>query len=82
MEQAYSSVSWREHNVAKTPARMRREAFQALARGAVGLCWFQWRQAADGPERFHSALLPATGPDPRHHRAVRELGAGWPGWGR
>lgn len=75
MEQAWSAVSWREHNVAKTPARMRREAFQALARGAVGLCWFQWRQAADGPERFHSALLPATGPDTRQHRAVRELGA-------
>ncbi|WP_158548099.1 beta-galactosidase [Desertihabitans brevis] len=74
MEQAASTVNFRPHNAAKSPARLRREVFQAVARGARGLCWFQWHQAAQGPERFHSALLPAAGTDTRHHRMVAALG--------
>lgn len=75
MEQAASAVNWRPHNLPKTPGRMRLDSLRAIARGADGSCFFQWRQSAFGAERFHSALIPHAGPDTRLHRAVREHGA-------
>lgn len=74
MESAASAVSWREHNLTKSPARVRLESLQAVAHGADGICFFQWRQARSGPERFHSALLPLAGPDTAVHRGVVNLG--------
>jgi len=75
MEQAASAVNWRPHNLPKTPARMRLDSLRAIAHGADGSCFFQWRQSAFGAERFHSALVPHAGPDTRLHRAVRAHGA-------
>jgi beta-galactosidase len=75
MEQAASAVPWRGHNLPKTPGRMRLDSLRAIARGADGSCFFQWRQSAFGAERFHSALVPHAGPDTRLHRAVRAHGA-------
>ncbi|WP_240978392.1 beta-galactosidase [Planctomonas sp. JC2975] len=75
MEQAISAVSWREHNVPKSPADARLNSFQAVARGAEGVCYFQWRQARSGPERFHSALLPHAGADTDVFRGAELLGA-------
>jgi beta-galactosidase len=75
MEQAASAVNWRTHNVPKTPARMRLDSLRAVARGADGSCYFQWRASSAGAERFHSALVPHAGPDTRLHRAVQAHGA-------
>ena len=75
MEQAASAVSWREHNLTKSPARLRAEVLQATAHGCDGALFFQWRQARSGPERFHSAMLPVAGPDTEVHEGVRRLGA-------
>jgi beta-galactosidase len=75
MEQAASAVNWRPHNLPKTIGRMRLDSLRAIARGADGSCYFQWRQSAFGAERFHSALVPHAGPDTRLHRAVRAHGA-------
>lgn len=75
MESAASAVSWRPHNLTKSPARARLESLQAVAHGADGVCFFQWRQARSGPERFHSGLLPLAGPDTAVHRGARALGA-------
>ncbi|MEU2201587.1 beta-galactosidase [Isoptericola sp. NPDC019482] len=75
MEQAASAVSWREHNLTKSPARLRAEVLQALAHGCDGALFFQWRQARSGPERFHSAMLPVAGADTAVHRGIRALGA-------
>ena len=75
MEQAAGAVNWRPHNLPKTPGRMRLDSLRAIARGADGSCYFQWRQSAFGAERFHSALVPHAGPDTRLHRAVRAHGA-------
>ena len=75
MEQAAGAVNWRGHNLPKTPARMRLDSLRAIARGADGSCFFQWRQSAFGSERFHSALVPHAGPETRLHRAVRAHGA-------
>jgi len=74
MEQAASAVSWREHNLTKSPARLRSEVLQALAHGCDGALFFQWRQARSGPERFHSAMLPLAGPDTVAHQGIRALG--------
>lgn len=75
MEQAAGAVSWRPHNLTKSPGRSRLESLQAVARGADAICFFQWRAATKGPERFHSAMLPHAGPETRAHQGVRRLGA-------
>lgn len=75
MEQAASAVSWREHNLTKSPERLLAETVQAIAHGCDGVCFFQWRQARSGPERFHSAMLPIAGTDSDVHRGVMRLGA-------
>ncbi len=58
MEQTASRVNWREVNVAKAPGQMRLWCFQAVARGADGVMFFQWRQSRAGAEKFHSAMVP------------------------
>ncbi|WP_041295406.1 beta-galactosidase [Isoptericola variabilis] len=75
MEQAAGAVSWRDHNLPKSPERSRLESLQAVARGADGVCFFQWRASRAGAERFHSAMLPHAGPDTRAHAGIRRLGA-------
>ncbi|WP_425954465.1 beta-galactosidase [Xylanimonas sp. McL0601] len=74
LEQAVGATSWREHNLPKSPERMRLDSLQAVARGADGICFFQWRASTAGAERFHSAMLPHAGPDTAVHRGVRRLG--------
>ncbi|HWD61375.1 MAG TPA: beta-galactosidase [Humibacter sp.] len=75
MEQAIGAVSWREHNLPKTPAEARLGVLQAVARGADGVAFFQWRQAHSGAERFHSAMVPHAGADTEVFRGVERLGA-------
>ncbi|HEX7137515.1 MAG TPA: beta-galactosidase, partial [Vicinamibacterales bacterium] len=58
MEQSTNRVNWREINVAKPPGLMRLWSYQALARGADGIMFFQWRQSRAGAEKFHSAMVP------------------------
>jgi len=61
MEQTPSRVNWREHNIAKAPGQMRTMSYQAIARGAAGVMFFQWRASRMGAEKFHSAMLPHSG---------------------
>ncbi len=75
MEQAAGAVSWRPHNLPKSPEQSRLESLQAVARGADGICFFQWRASRAGAERFHSAMVPHAGPDTRVHQGIRRLGA-------
>lgn len=75
MEQSVSAVSWRGHNLPKTPQRARRDSLQAVARGADAICYFQWRQSRAGAERFHSAMLPHAGADTEVFAGVVRQGA-------
>jgi len=75
MEQSVSAVSWRPHNPPKSPARARLDSLQAVARGADGICFFQWRQSRAGAERFHSAMVPHAGADTEVFRGVVRQGA-------
>jgi beta-galactosidase len=61
MEQTSSRVNWRERNVPKSPGQMRALSYQALARGATGVLFFQWRASRAGAEKFHSALVSHSG---------------------
>jgi beta-galactosidase len=76
MEQTTNRVNWREVNAAKAPGQMRLWSLQAVAHGADGICFFQWRQSRAGAEKFHSAMVPHAGveADPTW-RDVAGLGA-------
>jgi beta-galactosidase len=53
---------------------MRRNSLTHVARGADGVLFFQWRAAAFGAEKFHSAMLPHGGTRSRLWRDVVRLG--------
>jgi beta-galactosidase len=76
MEQSPSRVNWREVNAPKLPGQMRLWSLQAVARGADGVMFFQWRQSRAGAEKFHSAMVPhgPTQSSPTWHEVV-QLGA-------
>ena len=75
MEQAPTHVNWRQRNTTKRPGIMRLGSYQALAHGADGIMFFQWRASVAGAEKFHSAMLPHVGTDSRVWREVTSLGA-------
>ncbi|GAB5080128.1 beta-galactosidase [Arthrobacter sp. AD-310] len=75
MEHSTSAVNWQPRNIAKEPGEMLRNSLVHVARGADGLCFFQWRASVQGSEKFHSAMLPHAGTDSRIWREVLELGA-------
>ena len=74
MEQAMSSVDWRQVNVPQAAAVVRRRNLGAIGRGADGLLFFQWRGSRGGPEMLHSTMLPAGGTDTRGWRQTVALG--------
>lgn len=76
MEQTTSQVNWRAENAIKRPGQMRLGSYQALARGANGIMFFQWRASQAGAEKFHGAMVPHVGTeDSRVWREVKKLGA-------
>lgn len=75
MEQAPSAVNWRSHNALKRPGQMRLISQQALARGARGIMFFQWRASRAGAEKFHSGMVQHGGAaGSRVFREVEQLG--------
>lgn len=74
METSTSAVNWQPYNVAMAPGELLRTVSTHLARGADGICFFQWRASAQGAEKFHSALLPHAGTDSALWRQSVELG--------
>ncbi len=74
MEQSTGAVNWQPRNIAKAPGEMIRNSFSHLARGADGICFFQWRASTQGSEKFHSGMVPHAGTDTNTWREVVELG--------
>lgn len=75
MEQVTSQVNWRDTNLLKPPGVMRLWSYQAIAHGADGILFFQWRAARGGAEKYHGAMVPHV--DPARSRVfaeVKELG--------
>jgi beta-galactosidase len=74
MEHSVSAVNWQPVNVAKRPGEAVRDSLVHVARGAEGVCFFQWRASRAGAEKHHSGLLPHAGTDSRTWREVLQLG--------
>lgn len=74
MEQAPSQVNWRAVNAPKPPGLMRLWSYQALAHGADGVMFFQWRASKAGAEKFHSGMVPHAGKQTRVFREIAALG--------
>jgi beta-galactosidase len=74
MEQAPGLVNWRDVNATKRPGVMRLGSYQAIARGADAVLFFQWRASLAGAEKFHSAMLPHGGVETRTWREISALG--------
>ncbi|MEU7957382.1 beta-galactosidase [Micromonospora humida] len=74
MESAASQIHTTGRSHTKEPGRMARHSLSHVARGSRGAMFFQWRAPAGGAERFHSALVPHTGPDTRVFRETVRLG--------
>jgi beta-galactosidase len=75
MEQAPTHVNWRRRNATKRPGVMRLGSYQAVARGADGVMFFQWRASKSGAEKHHSGMLPHAGIESRVWREVKALGS-------
>ncbi|GAC1477596.1 MAG: beta-galactosidase [Ktedonobacteraceae bacterium] len=61
MEQTPSQLNWMPQNPHKRPGNIRLQSHQAVAHGADGILYFQWRQSKAGAEKFHSAIVPHEG---------------------
>lgn len=58
MEQVTTQVNWRTTNALRKPGQMRSMSYQAIARGADGVMFFQWRAGRSGAEKYHGAMVP------------------------
>ncbi|MEV0255810.1 beta-galactosidase [Streptomyces sp. NPDC050732] len=75
MEQAAGPVNWRGVNHPKPAGLNRLWTWQAVARGADAVCYFQWRQSRQGAEKFHSGMLSHAGEEGRTFQEVSRIGA-------
>ncbi|MEU2061359.1 beta-galactosidase [Streptomyces sp. NPDC013455] len=75
MEQAAGPVNWRGVNRPKPRGLNRLWSFQAVARGADAVCYFQWRQSRQGAEKFHSGMVSHAGEQGRTFREIEVIGA-------
>ena len=73
MEQTPSQTQWRAYNPLKRPGEMRLQSYQAIARGADGAMFFQWRQSRGGSEMHHGAVIGHAGH--AHTRVFQEVAA-------
>jgi beta-galactosidase len=74
MEQSPSNINWRDRNLPKRPQQMRLWSYQAVARGADGVMFFQWRASKAGAEKFHAGMVPHGGTKTRVWGEVSALG--------
>lgn len=76
MESCPGAVQWKTPQRLKRPGVHRFEMLQALAHGADGTCYFQWRAGRGGSEKLHGSVVGHDGTE--HARTFRETAA----WGR
>ncbi|MGV3614049.1 MAG: beta-galactosidase [Fimbriimonas sp.] len=76
MECTPSASNWYEEMSLKRPGMHRLEGMQAVAHGADGVGYFQWRQSRGGQEKFHGGVVAHDGTErTRVFRDVADLGA-------
>lgn len=76
MEQSPSQQNWQPYNWLKPPNVLRAQTFQAVAQGADGISYFQWRRSVAGIEKLHGAVVEHHGrADARVFTEVARIGA-------
>lgn len=76
MEQTPSQQNWQPYNSLKRPGVMRLWSYQAVARGADTVMFFQLRRSVGACEKFHGAVIEHAGHEhTRVFRECAELGA-------
>jgi beta-galactosidase len=76
MEQSPSQQNWQPYNWLKPPNVLRAQTFQAVAQGADGISYFQWRRSVAGIEKLHGAVVEHHGrSDARVFTEVARIGA-------
>ncbi|WNQ13598.1 beta-galactosidase [Paenibacillus aurantius] len=71
MEQSPSQLNWKDVNPLKRPGVTRLWSYQAIARGAESVMYFQLRRSAGAFEKFHGAVIDHAGHE--HTRVFREV---------
>ncbi|GGE52831.1 beta-galactosidase [Pullulanibacillus camelliae] len=71
MEQTPSQQNWQPYNSLKRPGVMRLWSYQALARGADAILFFQLRRSIGASEKFHGAVIEHAGHE--HTRVFSEV---------
>ncbi len=75
MEQTPNQTNWQVINRLKAPNQMRMYSYQAMAHGADTIQFFQLKQARNGSEKFHSALIShSNSTDTRTFKELEQLG--------
>ncbi|MCM3626848.1 beta-galactosidase [Paenibacillus glycanilyticus] len=76
MEQTPSQQNWQPYNSLKRPGVMRLWSYQAVARGADTILFFQLRRSIGACEKYHGAVIEHVGHEhTRVFRECAELGA-------
>ena len=76
MEQTPSQQNWQPFNSLKAPNQMRMLSYQAMAHGAKTIQFFQLKQARNGSEKLHSAMIShAESTQTRVFGELKKLGA-------
>ncbi|MFC4306362.1 beta-galactosidase [Cohnella boryungensis] len=70
MESCPSQLNWKPQNPLKRPGVSRLWSYQAIARGADSIMYFQMRRSAGAFEKFHGAMIDHSGHE--HTRVFRE----------
>jgi beta-galactosidase len=70
MEQTPSQQNWQAYNSLKRPGVMRLWSYQAVARGADTVLFFQLRRSIGACEKYHGAVIEHAGHE--HTRVFRE----------
>lgn len=73
MEQTPSQQNWAPYNSLKRPGVMRLWSYQAVARGADTVMFFQLRRSVGACEKYHGAVIEHVGHE--HTRVFRETAA-------
>ncbi|MFC5467924.1 beta-galactosidase [Cohnella suwonensis] len=73
MEQTPSQQNWQPYNSLKRPGVMRLWSYQAVARGADTVMFFQLRRSIGACEKYHGAVIEHVGHE--HTRVFRESAA-------
>lgn len=71
MEQTPSQQNWQPYNSLKRPGVMRLWSYQAVARGADTVMFFQLRRSIGACEKYHGAVIEHVGHE--HTRVFREV---------